>query len=154
MIYAYAAFRRAGFDQGMSDAGLAVDDELIVENAVTMSEGASAADTILDRPNAPTAIVCAVDFAALGVYRAAESRGLTIGKDLSVVAYDGVHEGAHVQPPLTTFSVDNRVAGSRLATLLIRRIRNEPAENLRETVPATFLDRGSTGPINLNPTTT
>jgi len=94
MIYAYAAFRRVGFDQGMSDAGLAIDDELIVENAVTMSEGASAADAILDLPNAPTAIVCAVDFAALGVYRAAEARGLAIGKDLSVVAYDGVHEGA------------------------------------------------------------
>ena len=152
MIYAYAALRRAGFEQGMRDAGLVLDDTLMLENAVTISEGASAAEEILDQPNAPTAIICAVDFAALGVYRTAQARGLAIGKDLSVVAYDGIPEGAHVQPQLTTFSVDNRVAGSRLATLLIRRIRNEPTENLRETIPATFLDRGSTGPVNLRPT--
>ena len=148
MKYAYAPIRRAGFSKGMQDAGLQVGADLMAENAVTMEEGAAAAVRILDTRNPPTAIVCAVDFAALGVYRTAAERGLTIGRDLSVVAYDGIPEGAYAQPPLTTFSVDNRAAGSRLATLLIRRIRGEDPKLLRETTPATFMDRGSTGPAN------
>jgi len=48
--------------------------------------------------------------------------------------------------PLTTFSVDSKAAGMRLSNLLIRRLRGEPLENLRETASATFVDRGSTGP--------
>ncbi len=147
MKYAYASLREAGFIQGMQDAGLAIDPNLIGQNAVTQADGARVATKILTQQKPPTAIVCAVDFAALGVYRAASECGLRIGHDLSVVAYDGIPEGAHAQPPLTTFSVDNRAAGIRLSTLLIRRIRGEDLATLRETVSAQFVDRGSTGPV-------
>lgn len=147
LIYSYAGLRHQGFVSGMAAAGLACDPELVFENAVTPDDGAAMAAQLLDKPNPPTAIVCAIDRAALGVYQAAAERGLKIGADLSVVAYDGIHEGAHMQPPLTTFAVDNRQAGLRLATLLIRRLRGEPPEALRETVASTFLKRGSTGPM-------
>lgn len=144
--YAYAGLRKQGFLQGMAEAGLPIDPDLIAEDAVTIKDGAEAASGLLDSVHPPTAIICAVDFAALGVYRAAAERGLTIGRDLSVVGYDGIPEGAHTQPPLTTFSVDNKSAGERLSNILIRRIRGEDLTNLRETDMATFLDRGSTGP--------
>lgn len=150
MQYVYAPLRLAGFSDGMRDAGLHIDPELMAENAVTAEDGAIAATRILDTANPPTAIICAVDFAALGIYRAAADRGMMIGRDLSVVAYDGILEGAHAQPPLTTFAVDNREAGTRLATLLIRRIRGEDPKLLRETTSATFIDRGSTGPATIN----
>lgn len=146
MIYNYAGLRRDGFDRGMRDAGLPMRPDMIFENAVTTDAGVELGGKLLDLESPPTAIVCAVDRVALGVYRAAADRGLRIGDDVSVISYDGIHEGAHARPPLTTFSVDNRQAGARLAALLIRRIRGEPPEALRETVAATFLERGSTGP--------
>ncbi len=144
--YAYAGLRLQGYLDGMASDGLSVASELIVEDALTMADGACAAKKLLDAKPPPTAIICATDQVALGVYRAATERGQAIGRNLSVVGYDGIQEGAQAQPALTTFSVDNRVAGVRLATLLIRRIRGEPSENLRETAAAVFLDRGSTGP--------
>ncbi|WP_342078193.1 substrate-binding domain-containing protein [Yoonia sp. SS1-5] len=144
--YTYAALRHTGFMQAMAAAGLPVDPAHIKENAVTVDEGAAAADALLDTPQRPTAIVCAVDFAALGVYRAAAARGLTIGKDVSVISYDGTPDGGHAQPPLSTFAVDFTNSGKRLSTLLIRRIKGEPLDTLREEVPATFLNRGSVGP--------
>ncbi|WP_299284431.1 substrate-binding domain-containing protein [uncultured Tateyamaria sp.] len=146
-IYSYAALRLSGFKSGMAACDLPVAPELIVENAVTRDDGAAAAAQLLDHPDPPTAIVCAVDYAALGAYRAAAERGLTIGTDLSIVAYDGTQDGAQAQPPLTTFSVDNRAAGERLATLLIRRVRGEALETLRETISADFVCRMSTGPV-------
>lgn len=146
LIYNYAGLRREGFMRGMEKAGLAVAPELVLEDAVTFDEGVAMGAQLLDLANPPTAIVCAIDRVALGVYRAAADRSLQIGSDLSVIAYDGSQEGAHARPPLTTFSVDNREAGVRLATLLIRRVRGASPEALRETAAATFLERGSTGP--------
>lgn len=145
-IYSYAGLRRVGFEAGMAAANLRVDPDLIDENVVTVEQGAKAAGKLMNASDRPTAIICAVDHAALGVYRAAASLGLEIGVDLSVIGYDGILEGAHVQPQLSTFAVDTQASGSRLASLLVRRIRGEPVEKLRETVSATFLDRGSVGP--------
>lgn len=144
--YTYSDLRRAGFLKGMAAAGLTAQPDWILEDAATHEAGLAAGRQILSSRTRPTAIICAVDHAALGVYRAAAEHGLTIGRDLSVIAYDGVREGAHAEPPLTTFAVDNRQAGHRLAALLIRRIRGEAAEDLRETDAAAFKQRGSTGP--------
>ncbi len=146
LIYNYAGLRKQGFLAGMQSAGLTHDPALMVEDAVTMEEGEAAADLLLDHAQPPTAIVCAVDRAALGVYQAAAKRGLRIGSDLSVIAYDGIQEGAHVRPPLTTYAVDNRNAGTQLALHLIRRIGGAAPETLRHTIAARFVRRRSTGP--------
>lgn len=145
--YTYAALRLQGFERGMALNGLSVDRELISDNAVTQEDGLRAAAKLIDLQNPPTAIVCAVDQVALGAYHAAKSRGLVIGLDLSITGYDGIADGARAEPPLTTFAVDSSAAGERLATLLIRRIRGESPEQLRETEEAKFLIRGSTGPM-------
>ena len=146
LIYNYAGLRRVGFEAGMAAANLKLDANLIIEDVVTMEKGRAAGKQLLNEPDRPTAIVCAVDRAALGVYQAAASCNLRIGTELSVTGYDGIQEGAHVTPPLSTFAVDAQQAGERLAKLLVRRIRGEPVEKLRETAPAIFLDRGSVGP--------
>lgn len=146
--YSYAGLREAGFRKGMRDAGLEIDDNLIRQDAVTIADGAAAAGALLDHRNRPTALVCAVDFAALGAYQAVAARKLRVGLDVSIIGYDGIPEGAHAQPPLTTFAVDNKAAGERLSNLLIRRIRGEPLSDLRETVRATYVERGSTGALN------
>ena len=39
---------------------------------------------------------------ALGVLRAAQARGIAIPADLAVVGFDGLDEGAHFSPTLTT----------------------------------------------------
>lgn len=145
--YAYAALREDGFRQGMREAGLNVDDDLIEQDAVTIADGAKATTRLLAHGDAPTAIVCAVDFAALGAYQAIDACGFQVGHDVSVVGYDGIPEGAHAQPMLTTFAVDNKVAGERLSRLLIRRIRGEQLSDLRETASAIFVEGASTGPV-------
>ena len=150
-MYHYASLRGIGFAQGLADHGLEWISELQANDAVTVEDGMQAAGRFLDLAEPPTAIVCAVDQVALGVYRAARARGLEIGRDLSVTGYDGIAEGGREKPALSTFSVNNSAAGARLATLLIRRIRGEAPEDLRETDEATFLDRGSIGPVGGNP---
>lgn len=144
--YNYALLREQGFRAGMEAAGLGVDETLIRRGAMTPADGGRAAEVLLAHPAPPTAIVYATDTTALGAYPVAARLGLAVGRDLSLIAYDGMPEGGWVSPALTTFSVDARKAGARLAALLIERIRGGAPETLRETAPARFTERGSHGP--------
>ena len=149
MEYNFSVLREEGFRRGMVEAGIVADPELMLSGAMTREAGAAATARLLRLELPPTAIVFAVDAAALGAYEAAETHGLTVGGDLSVISYDGIPEGAWVRPPLTTFRVDSRNAGARLAELLIRRVRGEAPESLRETALATLQVGGSDGPLGL-----
>ena len=149
--YNFAHLREEGFREGMKAAGLDVDDELMLSEAMLRDEGAEATRQLLSLETPPTAIVFAVDLAALGAYDAARDLGLEIGSDLSIISYDGIPEGGWATPPLTTFSVDSKMAGEHLARLLIRRVRGEAPEDLRETALARLQQGGSDGPPRLTP---
>ncbi|WP_316860465.1 substrate-binding domain-containing protein [uncultured Cohaesibacter sp.] len=144
--YMYAKVRLEGYRTGLEKAGLAYDDRLVQIDAVTRKDGERAGGVLLDLSRRPTAIVCAVDLAALGLYKAAAARYLTIGSDLSIISYDGIAEGEYASPPLTSFSVDNRKAGECLADLLIKRIRGAAPETLRQLGEADLIVRASDGP--------
>ncbi|WP_343032586.1 LacI family DNA-binding transcriptional regulator [Tritonibacter litoralis] len=145
--YHYEKLRLAGFRRGLSDLGLAEEPALMCENAVIRSQGAEAARQFLCQPDRPTALIYAVDDAALGAWDAAHEAGLAIGHDLSIVSYDGTKEGAAARPSLASYAVDNRYAGERLAHLLIRRVRGEAPEALREECDVPFRPGGSFGPV-------
>jgi LacI family transcriptional regulator len=135
--------REEGYLRGLEKAGLTVDGALIIRDAAGREDGAAAARQLLDLPRPPTAIVAAVDLGALGAYDAAAERGVLVGRDLAILGYDGSPEGAYASPPLSSYAVDSRFAGERLAALLLRRIRGEHPESLRETASARLVLRGS-----------
>jgi len=146
----YSRLRLRGYREGLGKCGIRFDEALVRSGVLTAPEGAAAARSLLSLRSPPTAFVFAVDSAALGLYRLAEGLGLTIGKEISVVSYDGIPEGALVRPPLTTYSVDRKKAGARLAKLLINRIRGESPENLREFERAVLVERESDGSVTLD----
>lgn len=142
----YSALRLVGYKDGLKAAGLPFDPDLVRADCMTPETGEAAARGLLSASAPPTGFVYALDTAALGVYRAAEALGLKVGAEVSVISYDGIPEGAFANPPLSTYSVDNRTAGERLAQLLITRIRGADPHSLRQTETATFHDRGSAQP--------
>lgn len=144
--YMYARLRLEGYRKGLEMAGLPYDEVLITTPAVTRDQGAHAAACLTGLCEPATAIVYSVDRAALGAYRHAQEQGLQIGRDLSLISYDGIPEGTLLNPPLSTYQVDTRRAGERLAEMLIARIRGAAAEECRALASARFLDRGSHGP--------
>lgn len=141
--YTYGHLRLEAFNAAMADAGLQVDEEIIASEVLSISEGEAAGRVVLAALSPPTAIVCATDLAAIGLYQAAPAMDRKIGHDLAVISYDGLPEAANMQPPLTTYSVDTRAAGERLAKMLIARIRGAEPEHLRELVPAKLIERAS-----------
>ncbi|WP_247738848.1 LacI family DNA-binding transcriptional regulator [Shimia sp. R9_2] len=147
----YTHLRREGFKAGLAAAGLTYDAELLREGARTREEGAEEVHALMRLERPPTGVVFATDMAALGGYDALSDLGLQVGRDVSVIGYDGVPEADYVRPGLTTYHVDTRKAGARLAELLIRQIRGESPETLREVSDAILVERLSDGPPALRP---
>lgn len=143
--YNFSHLRLSGFRFGVEQNSLDNDPALECAGATTAEDGRDAARALLRLPNPPTAIVCALDRAALGVFEAAAELGLEVGRDVSVIAYDGIPEGGFTAPGLSTYCVDYRRAGERLAHLLIEQVRGAEPASLRAFDQATFLDRGSAG---------
>lgn len=141
----YARLRREGYVSGLAAAGRPFDPALVVSDAVDEGCGADATRRLLELDNPATAIVFAVDGAALGAYRAARQLGLEIGRDLSVIGYDGHPDGKLMVPQLSTYKVDLCLAGERLANLLIDQIGGEDPEALQEVIGVDFTANGSHG---------
>ncbi len=146
----YSLLRKEGFLSGLQDVGFPHDAGLVRDGARTREQGLAETRVLLQNDHPPTAIVYATDMAALGGYDAIDELGLLVGKDVSVISYDGAPEAQYARPALTTYSVDTRRAGERLAELLIRQIRGEAADKLRELEEAVLVERASDGPMSVS----
>lgn len=114
--------RRQGFCTALKQAGIEVDETLIVESAVTREGGADAVRKVLLHPNPPTAAFCFNDLVAHGVMLGLTSSGLVPGQDMAIVGFDNNNEAPLYNPPLTTVSSYARLIGSQAASLLHQRI--------------------------------
>lgn len=146
----YSLLRKEGFLSGLREVDYLRDDTLLRDGARTREQGLAETRALLQCDQPPTAIVYATDMAALGGYDAIGELGLRVGVDVSVISYDGAPEAQYARPALTTFNVDTRRAGGRLAELLIRQIRGEAADSLRELEEAVLVERASDGPATIS----
>ncbi len=111
--------RRQAWTWRMLEAGLAVRPEWIRETPGDIRHTQEAATDILRRRRRPSAIVCVNDSSALGVYRAAAERGLSIPEDLSVVGFDDIDAASLITPALTTVHVPVGQLGRRAVRELL-----------------------------------
>jgi LacI family transcriptional regulator len=92
------ARRLAGYRAAMAAAGL--DAGPVVAGDFSEPAGAEALPALLEA--GVSAVFCANDRMALGVYHALASRGLRVPDALSVVGFDDLPWAAYLDPPLTT----------------------------------------------------
>jgi LacI family transcriptional regulator len=96
--------RHRGYLQALREAGIAFDDDLILEGTFLSPSGYECAQHLFDLApeKRPTAIFASADQMAYGVLRAAEERSLSVPGDIALVGFDDDAPSAHVRPPLTT----------------------------------------------------
>ncbi len=89
--YFTASERREGFIEAMAARGIACNpDYLLIDNAFSRAAGKAAFTRILALRTVPTAVVCANEQLAHGFILAAQSHGIRIPDDISVIGFDGV----------------------------------------------------------------
>jgi LacI family transcriptional regulator len=97
-----AAQRLQGYTDGLTQAGLPLNPDLVQMGDYSKPTGFLCAQQLLSLPKPPTAIFAANDQSAFGALEAAREMGLCIPDDLSVAGFDNTTESAYVDPPLTT----------------------------------------------------
>ncbi|AQP53913.1 LacI family transcriptional regulator [Vagococcus penaei] len=108
--------------------GLDYDSSFIEDGPVSIQGGYEAATRLLARENL-TALCCGNDQMAIGAYRAAFDKGLSIPDDISIVGFDNLEITAFLNPPLTTVDQPAFEIGYTAAKLLFRAI-NFPEDQI------------------------
>lgn len=121
--------RLRGYRESLTQAGIPIDPDLIVQGDFTAGAGLRCARQLLNLPNPPTAIFAANDQSALGAYQAAHEAGLAIPEDLSIVGFDNIPEAALAEPGLTTVDQSIQEMGKIAVQMLVKLIEGESLEN-------------------------
>ena len=104
----------------------------------------AATEVFLSLSEPPTCIFYPDDYAALGGIRELTSRGLTPGKDISIVGYDGIALTSMMIPPLTTYEQNGETIGRVMAEALINKIENpENFEPKKEMITGRLIKGGT-----------
>jgi len=144
------AARRESFASHMELAGLNHADMIEEADWYQVGPGHEAATRLLDRHPDTTALVCANDLIALGVYRAIADRGLHVGSSISVTGYNDGPLLEFTSPPLTTITIPYRQMGSEGAAMLLRLMSADDDEattsGMDRVMEGTLTIRSSTGP--------
>ena len=95
--------RLRGYQAGLGDAGLEFDPRLLSGSDFTADGGYRATlELCRNPPSRPTALFALGSLLALGALRAIHESGLTVPRDISVVAFDEQPWAEFLSPSLTT----------------------------------------------------
>ena len=120
-------------------------DFIVMNGDFSIESGAVAAERLLGRKEAPTAIFCFNDEMAIGVIDTARRRKLRIPDDLSVVGFDDIRFARYTDPPLTTVAQPMRQIGEGTVRLLLEILQGRGSPE-SVTLPHMLVVRSSTAP--------
>lgn len=121
--------RFRGYCRALEEAGIPKEEHRMVELNLTFHEAYEfSLDFLRRNAHQVTAILTHNDPQALGVLKAAQTLGLRVPEDLSIVGFDNTYVTQYTNPPLTSVDLPKNTIGTRLVELLIRLIRGNRVE--------------------------
>jgi LacI family transcriptional regulator len=137
--------RLAGYRRAHTEAGLAVDPDLIRPQSQGSSLAFSDVCQLLQGPNRPTAIITLGTHMLAGVMEALSSQGLRYPDDMSLVCIGDTDLARHATPSISALTWDLDEMGRVAARTLLDRIREgHKARDLRPVyLPTRFILRHS-----------
>ncbi|QWW20166.1 LacI family DNA-binding transcriptional regulator [Schaalia sp. 19OD2882] len=135
-----ARIRESVWRAGLAERGLTVREPL--GHAWDCDSGYEAG-RVLVKEGLPTAVFCANDELALGLYRAFAESGVRIPEDVSVVGFDDLPSAPFYVPPLTTVAQDFEALGEQIVAALKEALAGESLPQEAH-LPTRLVVRGST----------
>lgn len=138
--------RRDGYRAALAAAFVPADPTLVVHGDSQEESGYQVGRDLLERADAPTAIVAANDRMALGVLAVAADLGISVPGQVSVVGFDNIATSSYVRPSLTTVESPGHHAGQKAMEVMLGIIAGEEVPR-RTVLPCALIVRQSTGPV-------
>jgi LacI family transcriptional regulator len=141
--------RLAGYRRGLAEAGIDIDERLIIDTGFSAEAGTRAVDELLATGAAPgvdfSAIACANDLLALGALQRLHELGIAVPRDVSVAGFDDIPVAQMTAPSLSTVRLPLREMGRRGFEAAIRALAGEQLVPL--ILPTEVVLRDSTAAI-------
>ena len=129
-------FRRAVAETGVEGTvieGVHLDSEPARFRRAAQRIGAAAAP--------PDGIICANETGCIALMAGLREAGLTVGRDVDVIAKSITDVLDYLSPPIDSFYEDHTFSGEELARLLLRRIAGAPVSELQSIAEPRFCRR-------------
>ena len=123
-----AVERQAGYEQAMTDFGLELDPELIIEGDYLEQSGVLAVEMLFTRARPFSAIFAANDQMAYGALLGLFRRGIRVPDDVSIIGFDDQRTSAYIIPPLTTIRQPAIEIGETAAQVILHWLKDKPYE--------------------------
>lgn len=135
--------RLRGYKQAVTEAGLELRDEWIVETPLEVAAAKEAVLALLQLPDPPTAVFINNNLLSLGALLAVREVGARCPEGISMVGFDD-HPWADVSdPPLTVVKQPSEQMGQRAAEVLLALISGEEPEKMMIRLPCELIERES-----------
>jgi len=130
IIYSTFFNKLEGYKQALLEAKLSIKDKLIVSIPKNdVQNGYQGTIRLLEQNKKLDGLFVCSDFAAIGVLRALQKRGIHIPKDISVIGYDNISISSMLSPSLATVDQQGCKLGTVAAKLIKRLIDGEKIMN-------------------------
>lgn len=121
VMTAVSAMRVHGFIRAMSERGIDIEPDAIVECDFSGRGGQEAAGRLFDTVR-PTAIFACSDMMGIGALRVAAERGICVPRQCSIIGFDDIEFSSLTYPALSTVGHSVRALGEAAVEMLIGRI--------------------------------
>ncbi len=124
--------RLQGYRLALQEHNIDHDLSLVIEGRFDHEGNHQVAEKLLDRNTGATAVFCQNDAIALALYDVCFERGVTVGKDLSIVGFDNDTYSQHIRPSLTTVNFPVQEMGQLAVMQLLSMLnKKEHSTNLK-----------------------
>jgi LacI family transcriptional regulator len=135
--------RLRSFVRAAADYGLNGDPALTYFGDFQSGSGSAGAHHLLGLPQPPTALLAADSPMAVGALATLNRKGIRIGQDMALIAFDDIEWFSLLDPPLTVISHDVEAMGRAAVGLLLEVIHGHKPESV--VLPSELIVRASSG---------
>ncbi len=140
-----AQSRVTAFSKSLTECGIAIHQEWIIEGDHTLEGGIIAAEKLLGGGSGlPTAVMCSNDMTAIGVLHKVYRSGMRVPDDLSIIGFDDIHMARVTIPPLTSIQM-SRTELARAAVNALRAHVENTTPHREYKIDTRLVVRESTG---------
>lgn len=140
--------RIEGYERALTERGLKVDKDLIIEGNVDFESGVVAAERILKCKKEITAIVTTADILAIGIMKGFAKENVLIPEDYSVMGFDDLEISRYLPVGLSTVKQDIEKKGELAVELLSESMENPEYESQDIILPSSIIERESVKRLN------
>jgi len=138
-----------GVRTGFEKAGVPLDGQNIAFGDLSSQSGYRSMELILGRNPKPTAVFCFSDALAVGAIAYAQSHGMKVPEDISVLGCGDDRFSAMIYPALTTVHLPAEELGSQAVREVEEHLKSPPptpAEPRKLVLPSCLVERDSCAP--------